>query len=148
MSRWAGPLSFGVRLAEGQVNSKLTAYLLIPICFGILGCAGRDDMNAERWPFEDPRNVATFTVREIVEGASPVLLVNHDNDDGAWQFLTGSEVSTSDLMIVGLGQMVKLDPSLEQLADLPLGWRAYREGPGKPWNREPIIDGHSGKVEK
>jgi hypothetical protein len=40
-------------------------------------------------------------------------------------------------MIVGLGSILKRDASVAELADLPLGWRAWREGPQAPWQRGP-----------
>ena len=127
---------------------RATVFALMAACIGMPEARGSEKVPADQWPFEDPKNVAAFTVREIVEGDSPILLVTHDEDDGAWQFLTGSTVSTSDMMIVGLGKMVEADPTLRQLADLPLGWRAVRDGPDKPWKREPIVDPRAGEVAK
>jgi hypothetical protein len=40
-------------------------------------------------------------------------------------------------MVVGLGSIVELDPSVCELADLPLGWRAWRSSKTEPWRREP-----------
>jgi len=87
------------------------------------------------WPFIDSRNVATFTIRQIVKDGQPILLVSHDSDDGAWQFLSDSAPETSDFMIVSLEEMVNLDRSLVEIADLPLGWQARRMGSGQPWSR-------------
>ena len=42
------------------------------------------------WPFSDPPNVLTFTLRSVAEKQQPILLVVHDDDDGGWQFLDGS----------------------------------------------------------
>ena len=39
------------------------------------------------WPFADPTNVATITVRQIVRDGQPILHVSHDHEDGGWQFL-------------------------------------------------------------
>ena len=39
------------------------------------------------------------------------------------------------------GCIFESDPSMRELADLPLGWRAARDGPGKPWYREPSEEG-------
>jgi hypothetical protein len=90
------------------------------------------------WPFADPPNVATFTVRQIIEGGPPVLWVSHDEDDGAWQFHTGEEdFEVADGMIVCLKNMIARDPSLSELADLPFGWKAWRESPSHPWKRKP-----------
>jgi hypothetical protein len=87
------------------------------------------------WPFLDPRNVATFTVRQIVKENHPILLVNHDAEDGSWQFLTGGPLDMADAMLVGLEEMVMLDATLLELADLPEGWQASREHQGQVWHR-------------
>jgi hypothetical protein len=79
--------------------------------------------------------VATFTVRQIMHDHEPILLVRHDEDDGAWQFLPASDVSMSDALLVSLESVVKLDPTVAELADLPTGWQATRAHPGAPWVR-------------
>jgi hypothetical protein len=73
------------------------------------------------WPFEQPRNLAVLTVRQVLDGSQPVLYVSHDADDGGWQCLTGFAVEEGDAKMVSLGSMVLRDPSLAQLADLPKG---------------------------
>lgn len=89
------------------------------------------------WPFEDPPNVAVFTTTAVVKGGSPILRVTHDDDDGAWQFHTGETVTAGDAMIVALRQIVKLDPSIGSLADLPYGWIATRDNVASEWKRSP-----------
>jgi hypothetical protein len=89
------------------------------------------------WPFADPPSVASITVRQIVRDGHPILLVSHDAEDGSWQFLTGGEFNVADAMLVSLGSMVERDHSLIEVADLPLGWRAWRSVPASPWHREP-----------
>ncbi len=89
------------------------------------------------WPFAEPENVVTVTVRQIVYDGRPILLVCHDEDDGGWQFLTGGRFEMKDALLVGLSEVVALDPSVAELADLPLGWRALRENPDSAWRREP-----------
>lgn len=94
---------------------------------------------SEQWLFEDAPNVATFTTVRVLEEGYPILLVTHDEDDGAWQFLCAITNEPSDGRIVGLGCIVDNDPSVCELADLPLGWRAWRESIGTPWHREPNV---------
>jgi hypothetical protein len=89
------------------------------------------------WPFADPPNVAAITTRQIVHGGEPIRLVSHDADDGSWQFLTGGSFEVADGMVVSLRSMVERDPSLAELADLPLGWQAWRQRRGSPWERGP-----------
>ena len=89
------------------------------------------------WPFEDPPNMAVITTVNVLEHGHPVLLVTHDEDDGGWQFLCGKTNDTEDGRVMGLREIVRRDPSLKQLADLPLGWRAWRSSADEPWRREP-----------
>jgi len=87
------------------------------------------------WPFDDPENVATMTVRQVTHGGQPILLVGHDADEGMWQFLTGGPVEMADAMLVSLRDVYRIDPSIGELADLPLGCTAERSAPGQPWRR-------------
>jgi hypothetical protein len=87
--------------------------------------------------FDDPPNVAVFTIRQIVVGEHIVDYVAHDDDDGAWQFLSRSvDFKMADAMLVGLSEMVKRDSSLRELWNLPYGWCAWREAKGRPWHRD------------
>ena len=84
------------------------------------------------WTFLDPQNVAAITCKHILQGA-PVLRVTHDEDDGAWQLLCGAPHEQDDAKIVCLGCMVKRDPSLLSLSELPLGWCADRNEARSDW---------------
>jgi hypothetical protein len=94
---------------------------------------------ADNWPFPDPENLAVFTLKRITRGESPILMVVHDEDDGSWQFLDGGEVAHEDATLVSLRSITRLDPTVLELADLPLGWVARRPGPGESWKRAPAV---------
>ena len=88
------------------------------------------------WPFTDPPNLATFALRDIMEGRRPILYVSHD-EDGDWQFTDGRDSPQSkDAVLLGLGCVLELDASIAELADLPSGWRAWRDDVNDPWQRE------------
>jgi hypothetical protein len=87
------------------------------------------------WPFDDPKNRAVITVSQVLDGRSIVRYVTHDKSDGAWQFLDGGNVAEADARVVGLSEMIALDPTLMALADLPLGWYAERSAQDSPWKR-------------
>jgi hypothetical protein len=91
-----------------------------------------------KWLFTDARNTAVFTTRDFIEEGKPILLVTHDQDDGAWQFHTGKTVPASDDKVVALDEIIFRDPSVVELTDLPLGWSAIRDSITSPWNRQPI----------
>ena len=91
----------------------------------------------DEWPFADPKNIVVFTTTQILRLGQPILYVSHDEDDGAWQFHTGEQVSDEDAMVVTLSEMVEHDQSICELADLPFEWIAERERVGSPWRRAP-----------
>ena len=89
----------------------------------------------DTWPFDQPRNCATFTTRQILERLEAIVLVSHDADDHGWQFIGTSDVTMADARLVCLGEIVRLDPTVIEVADLPPGWQAFRKIAGEPWSR-------------
>lgn len=91
----------------------------------------------KKWPFDQAANVAVITQKQIIFDHAPILMVTHDAEDHGWQFLNLTiPVTVASSSVVGLGEIVKLDPSLMEIADLPVGWRAKREKIGAKWVRE------------
>jgi hypothetical protein len=90
----------------------------------------------DEWPFDQPPNCAVFTLHSIIKGDDPILYVSHDADDEGWQFLNGKAVETENAALVSLGSVVKRDPSVLKIADLPPGWTATRTSISSPWQRE------------
>jgi hypothetical protein len=88
------------------------------------------------WPFHEGINIACFTTRRVLEGL-PILRVSHDSD-GDWQFLCGTTTATEDAALVSLAEMLRLDDTLVEVADLAVGWAARRDGADLPWLRELI----------
>ncbi len=91
---------------------------------------------ATPWPFDQPHNCASFTTRQVIEGLEPILFVSHDAQDHGWQFIGSSGVAMADAMIVGLGEVVKRDLTVLEVADLQPGWQATRESVGGQWTRQ------------
>lgn len=89
----------------------------------------------EFWPFDQPRNAAVVTSRQILEGKESILIVSHDQDDHGWQFLGGSVVHENDARVVSFQSVVELDPTITELSELPPGWSAFRSEVGKSWVR-------------
>ena len=92
------------------------------------------------WMVSDPPNVAVVTTRSIVRGGAWIAHVSHAAEDGSWQFHDSAPVepSVDDAMVVALSGMVLCDSTLSELADLPESWRAWRNGPTAPWQRDRI----------
>ena len=84
--------------------------------------------------FLDPQNVSVFTTGQVFSAKEPILYVCHD-DEGEWQFHTGTDVNIEDAKVVALSEIVKRDPSIFDLADLPTGWIATRRNQDDDWQR-------------
>ena len=100
----------------------------------------------ERWDFEDPPNVAVLSDRGIFRHGDWIAYVVHESDDdydddddegGSWQFYSSDtrDLDESDMMLVGLREVVERDESIFELADLPKGWHAWRSSKASPWQR-------------
>lgn len=93
-------------------------------------------MSESDWPFDQPRNCATLTLRSIVFGGEPILFVSHDADDHGWQFLNGKSPDSANATIVALSEIVDHDPTVLDVADLRPGWVAERDDRASPWQRK------------
>ena len=92
------------------------------------------------WLFDQPPDCAVITLRSIVFGGEAILHVTHDEDDHGWQFLGASDADESDVIVVGLGEIVELDRSVREVAAMPPGWHAWRQSTTSPWRRAPNAD--------
>lgn len=99
-------------------------------------------MTNQDWPFDDPPNRRCYTTVNVLENDDPILVVTHDADDPAWQFLCGTTSDPEDGRVIGLDCAFARDLSLSEVADLPLGWRDWRDEVGGPWTRAPrsVVD--------
>ena len=86
------------------------------------------------YKFNEPENTACITCDHVVVHKKPILYVAHDEDDGCWQFLCGQENHTeANAKIIPLKNATKIDDSLNQLSELPLGCGAERESINDNW---------------
>ncbi|MBO0593664.1 hypothetical protein I2486_19875 [Cellulophaga sp. E16_2] len=84
--------------------------------------------------FRDAKDKAVFTCNHVLKDGHPVLSVTHDSD-GDWQFLCGKNSHTEeDAKIISLENAVALDPTVNQLFEMPVGVRAERKAIGEKWN--------------
>lgn len=86
------------------------------------------------WPFDDPVDTLTYCTEAVAQRRLPALAVTHDRD-GDWQFLDGTSDEPGRPVLVCLGCVFEQDPSLAAIADLPHGWRAWRDEAGGAWER-------------
>ena len=48
-------------------------------------------------------------------------------------------VTMAEAMVVGMDSIVRIDPTVAEVADLPPGWTAERDAVGAEWRRSPSV---------
>jgi hypothetical protein len=86
------------------------------------------------WPFDQPKNCAVFTLRQIMQKEVPILVVYHDIDDDGWQFVSNIETRMEDAMLVCLEEITTLDPTVFEVAEIRPGYHAWRNAVGDNWS--------------
>ena len=92
-------------------------------------------MPSEDWPFDQAPNVAAVTTRHVIEQRLPILCVTHYSDDHSWGFVCGTTDVAEDGRVISMSEVLHIDPTLREIADLPPGWTARREMVGSKWQR-------------
>jgi hypothetical protein len=94
------------------------------------------------WPFDQSPDCAVITLRSIAFDGAPILRIAHDADDCGWQFLGSGVADKNQAAVLALSEIVRLDPTVIEVADLPPGWQAWRESKSSPWRRqEQLVNG-------
>ena len=90
--------------------------------------------NKSNYKFSEPKETACFTCNHILNGERPILYVSHDKDDSSWQFLCGhSDHTDENIRLIGLGQAVEIDSSINDLFEMPEGVCAERNSIKEKW---------------
>lgn len=84
--------------------------------------------------FKGNLDTAVFTTKYVLEEQSSITHVYHFDEDGAWQFSGLEEVGNDqDFRVVSLEEIIRLDDSILEVSDLPLGYEAHRKKIGSSW---------------
>ena len=88
--------------------------------------------------FKESDNTAVFTTKFVIIDKKDITRVTHDKEDGAWQFFSNDHFENFEdvAKIVGLGQMIKIDSSILELADMKEGYVAHRNSKSDKWEIE------------
>ena len=89
------------------------------------------DRNAD-FKFREDKLCPVFTTSAWLENQQPIVDVIHDKD-GHWFFLPLGE---PDWKLVSLEELIKVDPTLNDVFDLDYGECANREFVGGRWERD------------
>ncbi|MEI7595745.1 MAG: DUF2185 domain-containing protein [Bacteroidota bacterium] len=85
--------------------------------------------------FEDTLNTAVITTKFVVKDKKEITYVTHDADDGAWQFFSSDDFDNYEdvAMILSLEEIINIDRTVLEIANLPLGYFATRKTSKDRW---------------
>ena len=85
--------------------------------------------------FKDGLNTAVFTSKFFVHDKKEITYISHDFEDGAWQFFSDDNFDNYEevALILSLDEIIKLDKSVLEIADLPPGFVATRKTKTDNW---------------
>jgi len=85
--------------------------------------------------FENNLDTAVFTTKFVIIDKKDITYVTHDSDDGAWQFFSNDKSDNQEevAMIVSLGEIINIDKTVLDIADLPVGYIAFRQSIKDKW---------------
>ena len=83
--------------------------------------------------FDDRLDTAVFTTKSIFNKSEIIAYVFHHEEDGAWEFIGNSIYEEDDYIILSLREIIEIDKSVLEIADLPLGFEAFRERKEEKW---------------
>ena len=85
--------------------------------------------------FKEGFNTAVFTTKSVVRNKKEITYVSHYFEDGAWQFNSDDDFDNYEdiAMILSLDEIIQLDNSILEIADLHLGFVATRKTKTDNW---------------
>lgn len=85
--------------------------------------------------FEESDSTAVFTTKFVTNNKKDITRVTHEKEDGAWQFFSNDHFDNfyDVAKVVGLGEIIKMDSSILELADMKKGFVANRNSKSDKW---------------
>ena len=112
----------------------------------LVACSAGTGNNADRTQtktfkkFTDSLNTAVFTTKFVVVDKKDITIVRHEPGDGAWTFFSNDKYENYEdiAKVAGLGEIIKIDSTVLEIADLPKGYYASRKSKDDKWKIEKL----------
>ena len=82
--------------------------------------------------FPENLNTAVLTSKYVLARESEIIYIAH-HADGMWEFWGKEQIDESEIVVVALSDIINLDPTVLEVADLPNGFNALRESRNDKW---------------
>jgi hypothetical protein len=91
----------------------------------------------DKWIAKNPSalDIAAFTTKFVLEDNKVITYVTHDMEDGAWQFFSEDKFDNFESVakIIGLKEIMDMDPTLTELINMGPGHVATRKNKEDKW---------------
>jgi hypothetical protein len=113
----------------------LKIFLAIFILTTLNSCNSDTTKHMTSKKFKESYNTAVFTTKFVTTDKKDITKVTHEKEDGAWQFFSNDHFDNFEdvAKIVGLGEIIKMDSSILELADMKDGYVAHRNSKSDKW---------------
>lgn len=121
-------------------NMKRINLAFLAAAATFVSCSSNPPKHPVYKKFQESPNTAVLTTKFVMEDHKPIVEIKHSADDGSWEFY--SDDSFDDFKdaarVMSLQQMIKLDSSILEIADMKLGYHAHRNATSDSWTVEPL----------
>ena len=107
---------------------KLSIVAMASVLFGCGGSGTGELLQKER-------NTVAVTQRSVLVGQYAILTILRDSVDGTWFCFPDEHPEVDPEVTLPLQEVVRIDSTVAQLRDLPVGWKATRKAKSAPWIR-------------
>ncbi len=88
----------------------------------------------QHFPFSERQHLLVLTCTHVLDGADITLCCHHFSDN-AWEFVCGGNHTEEEAIVLSIGELCEMDPTLHLLSDLPVGACAVRKSRAHAWQR-------------
>lgn len=114
-------------------KALLSTLLMTLTMFNLFG-QKKSNTNKTEYKFKEAENTACFVCDHVLSKQRPILYAAHDKEDGSWQFLCGQDDHTeTNAKIISLKHATKIDLTINDLYEMPLGVGAERKNTKDKW---------------
>ncbi len=84
------------------------------------------------YPFSERPDLLVLTCTHVLEGGDVTVVCHHFNDN-TWEFICGGTHTEEDAIVLSVGELCEMDPTLNLVCDLPVGGAATRQSRSHAW---------------
>lgn len=82
--------------------------------------------------FKESLASVVLTSKWVMTRESPIVRISH-HEDGIWEFFGKENITEEEVIVVSLKQIIDVDPTVLEVADMPMAFNAFRQSVDTSW---------------